>query len=61
MTVNFIVFCMEYLIDLFILFLHIFHLFQLLDANVFVLSKCVLIEKINMVFGSDFGCILHAN
>ena len=35
MIANFIVFCMEYLINLFILFPHILHLFQLLDVNVF--------------------------
>ena len=49
-TANFIAFCMEYLIDLFILFLHISHLFQLFDVGVFVLLKCVLIEKIDIVF-----------
>ena len=50
MTANFIVFCMEYLINLFILFPHISHLFQLFDVSVFALLKHVLIEKIDAVF-----------
>ena len=50
MIANFIVFCMEYLIDLFILFLYILHLFQLLDVGVFVLLKYILIEETDAVF-----------
>ena len=48
--VNFIVFCMEYLINLFILFLHILHLFQLFNIDVFAPLKCILTEEINAVF-----------
>ena len=43
-------FFMEYLIDLFILFLYILHLFQLFDVSVFISLKCILIEKINVIF-----------
>ena len=50
MTANFIAFCMKYLINLFILFLHILYLFQLFDVNVFVLLKYVLTEEINAIF-----------
>ena len=50
MTANFIAFCMEYLIDLFILFPHTSHLLQLLDVGVFMLWKYVLVEKIDVVF-----------
>ena len=50
MTANFIVFCIEYLINLFILFLHILHLLQLFDVGVFAPLKCALIEKIDVVF-----------
>ena len=50
MTADFIPFCMEYLINLFILFLHILHLLQLFDVGVFVLLKCILIEKTDAVF-----------
>ena len=61
MIINFIVFYMKYLIDLFILFLYILHLFKLFDVNIFVLLKCTLIEKIDMIFQLNFGCILRAN
>ena len=47
---NFIVFYMEYLIDLFILLPHILHLFQLFDVSVFALLKGTLIEKTNAIF-----------
>ena len=50
MIANFIAFCMEYLIDLFILFLHILHLFQLFDVGVFAPLKCILVEEIDVVF-----------
>ena len=50
MTANFIAFCMEYLIDLFVLFPYTLHLLQLLDVNVFVLLKHTLIEKIDVIF-----------
>ena len=50
MTANFIAFCMEYLIDLFILFPHILHLFQPLNVSVFALLKCTLVEEIDAVF-----------
>ena len=57
MTANFIVFYMKYLINLFILPLHILHLFQLFDVSIFVLLKRALIEEIDVVFWLDFGCI----
>ena len=47
---NFIVFCMEYLINLFILFLYILYLLQSFDVNVFALLKCILIKEINIIF-----------
>ena len=50
MIANFIAFCMEYLINLLILFPHILHLFQLFDVGVFALLKHVLIEEIDVVF-----------
>ena len=58
MTVNFIAFCMKYLIDLFILFPHILHLFQLLDVGVFAPLKCTLVEEIDIVFRLDSSRIL---
>ena len=58
---NFIAFCMEYLINLFILFLHILHLFQPLDISIFVLLKHILIKKIDAVFQFNFNYILCAN
>ena len=61
MIVNFIAFCMEYLIDLFILFPHILHLLQLLDVSVFVLLKHALVEKIDAIFQLNFGRSLRAN
>ena len=50
MAANFIAFCMEYLINLFILFLHTLHLLQLFDVDVFTLLKCTLVEKIDAIF-----------
>ena len=61
MIANFIAFCMEYLINLFILFPHILHLFQLFDVSVFVLLKCALVEETDVVFWFDFSCISCAN
>ena len=61
MTTNFIVFCMEYLINLFILFLHILHLFQPLDVNVFIPLKHALTEKTNTISQLDSNCISRAN
>ena len=59
--VNFIAFCIKYLINLFILFPHILYLFQLFDINVFILLKYILIKKTNTIFQFNFGCILRAN
>ena len=50
MIANFIVFCMEYLINLFILFPHISYLFQLFDIIVFALLKHALIKKTDIIF-----------
>ena len=61
MIANFIAFCMEYLIDLFILFLHILRLFQLLDVGIFALLKHVLTEETDVVFQFNFNHILRAN
>ena len=59
--VNFIVFCMKYLIHLFILFPHILHLFQLLDVNVFALLKHALTKKTDTVFKLNSNHISRAN
>ena len=61
MIAIFIAFCMEYLNDLFISFLHILHLFQLFNVNIFAPLKRIVIEKINAVFQFDFNCISRAN
>ena len=61
MTVNFIAFCMKYLIDLFILFLHILHLFQPLDVNIFAPLKCILVKKIDTIFRFNSNRISRAN
>ena len=61
MIVNFIAFYMKYLINLFILFLHILHLFQPLNVNIFVPLKCILAEEINIIFKFNFNCISCAN
>ena len=50
MIIDFIAFCIKHLIDLFILFLHILHLFQPFDVDVFALLKCTLVEKIDAIF-----------
>ena len=55
MIANFIVFCMKYLINLFILFPHTLHLFQLLAVNVFTLLKCALVKEIDAIFQLDFS------
>ena len=57
MTVNFIAYCIKHAIDLFILFLHTSHFFQLLDVSVFAPLKHVLTEKTDAVFRHDSGCI----
>ena len=57
MIVNFIVYCMNHVIDLFILFPHTSHFFQLLDVSVFAPLKHVLIEKTDAVFRHDSGHI----
>ena len=49
-TANFIAFCIKYFTDLFILFLYILPLFQLLDVNIFASLKYNLTEKPNAVF-----------
>ena len=61
MIANFIVFCMEYLINLFILFPHILHLLQPFDVGVFALLKRVLAEETDVVFQFNFGCISCAD
>ena len=61
MTVNFIVFYMEHLIDLFILFLHTSHLLQLLDIDVFSLLKCALVDEIDIVARLDSSHISRAD
>ena len=61
MTVNFIMFCIKHLINLFILFLYILHLFQLFDVGIFVPLKYILTKKINTIFRFDFNHILCAN
>ena len=61
MIVNFIAFCMGYLINLFILFLHTSHLLQLLNVGVFALLKCAFIKEIDAVFQLNSGHILRAN
>ena len=48
--INFITFCMEYLIDLFILFPHTLHLLQLFNVNIFAPLKCTLIEETDAIF-----------
>ena len=50
MTANFIAFYMEYLINLFILFPYILHLFQLFDVNIFASLKHTLAEKTDAIF-----------
>ena len=50
MIVNFIAFYMEYLINLFILFPYILHLFQSFDVSIFVPLKHTLTEETNAVF-----------
>ena len=57
--VNSIAYCMKHAINLFILFLHTLHFFQLFSINVFAPLKHVLIGKIKIVFKHDFGCFLH--
>ena len=47
---NFMVFYMKYLINLFILFPYILHLFQLFDVGVSAPSKHTLNEEIDAVF-----------
>ena len=59
--VNIIAFCMTYLIDLFILFLHTSHLFQPLDVGVFAPLKCALAEETDTIFRFDSNRILHAD
>ena len=61
MVMNFIVFCMEHLIDLFILFFHILHLLQLLDVGMFLPLKCALVDEIDINVRLDSNCILCAN
>ena len=61
MIVNFIVFCMKYLIVLFILFLFISLLFQLFDVGVFAPLKYVLVEEIDIIINFNFNCISRAN
>ena len=54
MTVNFIAYCMKYVIDLFILFLHTSHFFQPFDVSVFAPLKHDFIEKIDAIFRHNF-------
>ena len=60
-TANFIVFCMEHLIDLFILFLHISHLLQLLDVDMFLLLKYTLVDEIDTIIKFNFNYISCAD
>ena len=60
-TVNFIAFCMKYLINLFILFPHTSHLLQLLNVSVFAPLKRTLAEKTDANFRFDFSHISRAN
>ena len=52
---------MKYLINLFILFPHTLHLFQLLDINIFILLKHTLIEETDAVFQFNFNHISRAD
>ena len=52
---------MKYLINLFILFLHILYLFQSFNVNVFTPLKHTLTEKIDAVFWFNFNHISRAN
>ena len=58
-TTNFIIFCMEYLIDLLILFLYTLHLFQLLDIGVFAPLKHTLIKKTDIFSRFNYNRILY--
>ena len=61
MTANFIAFCMEHLIDLLILPLHISHLLQLLDVGVFSPLKRALADEIDTVARLDSSRISRAD
>ena len=61
MTANFITFCMEYLINLFILLPHTLHLLQSLNVNIFMPLKRALTEKTDVVFQLNSGCISRAD
>ena len=56
---NVIAFCMQNVINLFIMLLHCLHLFQFLDVGVFVLLKYALNKKTNVVNQYDSNCILY--
>ena len=52
--VAFIVFRAKYLINLFILFPHISHLFQLFEVSIFAPLEYTLAEKTNTIFKLNF-------
>ena len=60
-TANFIAFCMEHLIDLFILFSYISHLLQLFDIDVFSPLKCALVNEINTIAKFNSNRISRVN
>ena len=59
--VNSIAYCMKHVINLFILFLHTLHFFQLFDVNTFASLKHALIEKINVISKYNFKHISQMN
>ena len=61
MTANFIIFCMEYLIDLFILPLYTSHLFQPLDIGMFIPLKYTLVEKTDIISRFNYNRISHVD
>ena len=60
-TTNFITFCMEYLIDLFILLSHTLHLLQPLDVGVFMPLKYILVKKTDIISRLNYSRILYVN
>ena len=61
MTINFITFYIEYLIDLLILPSHTLHLFQSLNVGVFMPLKYILVKKIDIISRFNYNYILHIN
>ena len=56
-TANVIAFCMQNVINLFIMPPHCLHLFQLLDVGVFALLKCALSKETDAFNQYDSSCI----